>query len=443
MAKNSAERLAALVQIPTVSALIDTTGPEPFEQLIATLKKLYPKLHKHLTCERIKLGLLFHWKGTNESLAASPLVLMAHFDVVPAVETDPWTYPPFEGRIAEGRVWGRGTLDDKGALVCVCEAVESLLTSGFTPARDIYLSFGGNEETFGDAAQAIAETLRERGVRPYLVLDEGGAVVDAPLPWVKVRAAMIGVAEKGVMTVRLTTQAEPGHASAPGTWTAVSRLGRAVSRLTPTTFPAQLTRTTVDMLASFIPYTAGPAQVMLKTLVRSPAVAAQIFARLGGEPAALAHTTVAPTMIEGGTASNVLPSQAAATVNVRIAVGETTTSALNRITRRIADPKVTVTMVEGSDPTPESPTDNPQFDALRAAVTASYPDAVTAPYVMMAATDARHFHAYCDAVYRFAPLAMTAAQRAAVHGVDEWVEIDSLEQGRVFYEHLVRTTAGN
>ena len=439
-----AERLSALVQLPTVSAQIESIGHAPFEKLIETLRDFYPLIHQTLTCERITdLGWLFRWPGTDESLANEPVVLMAHLDVVPVDEADPWTYPPFEGKIADGRVWGRGTLDDKGTLVCLFEAVESLLASGFAPARDVYLSIGGNEETYGDAAKAIAQTFRERGLAPYLVLDEGGAVVDAPLPFVKVRTAMVGVAEKGVMTVRLEVQAEPGHSSAPGVLTAVSRIGRAVSKLTASTFPSHLPEATVAMLAAFVPHTEGAAQTLLKAMAKAPALTAQVFARMGGEPAALAHTTVAPTMISGGTAANVLPSQASAVVNVRIAVGETTETALARIEHRIADPAVTVTMIEGSDPSPQSPTDNPQFAAIAAAVGAAYPGTVTAPYVMMAATDSRHFHRFAEAVYRFAPLAMTATQREAIHGIDEWVEIDSLERGQEFFDHLIRTSAGS
>ncbi|MDR0848688.1 MAG: M20/M25/M40 family metallo-hydrolase [Propionibacteriaceae bacterium] len=438
MTSNAAEHLSQLVQIPTVSATIETSGMEPFDTLIDKLKELYPALHERLTCEKVTpLGLLYRWEGTDPSLAKEPVVLMAHFDVVPVDLNDPWTHPPFAGVIEDGKVYGRGTLDDKGALVVLLEAVESLVSEGYTPQRDTYLSLGGNEESYGDAAVAIAQTLKERNIVPSFVLDEGGAVVDAPLPFVKVRAAMIGVGEKGIATITLTAPGEAGHASAPKRFTAISRVARAVARLTPSTFPAHLSASTVSMLASFIPHTEGPAAVALKALVAAPAVTAQTFAKMGGEPAALVHTTVAATLIEGGTADNVLPSSAKATLNVRIATGETVESTVARIKRKIADSKVSVEVAEGSGPSAESPTTGPAWDALVAAVRESYPDAVASPYVMMAATDSRHFHKYAPRVYRFAPLAMNAAQRATVHGVDEWVEIDSLERGTVFYRSLI------
>ncbi|MCL2470751.1 MAG: M20/M25/M40 family metallo-hydrolase [Propionibacteriaceae bacterium] len=443
MQTSSAERLSVLAQIPTVSPLLETSGMEPFEQFIQTLASLYPLLNEHLRCERVHdLGLLFRWEGSDASLAREPLLLMSHFDVLPAAEEELWTYPPFDGIIANGRVWGRGTLDGKGPLVTICEAIESLLASGFRPVRDVYLSLSGNQEIRGDAAAAIAQTLRHRDIKPYLVLDEGGAVVDTPLPLVSLNTALVGVAEKGMMTVRLSAQGESGPASAPTSLTAVARIARAVSRLTASTFAAHLPDTTITMLSTLAPYTPGVTQAMLKALVMAPALTGQVFALLGGEIAATARTTLAATMIEGGTSATVLPASASAILDIRIAISETTTSALNRITSRIFDPKVTVTMVEGWDPTTPSSLDNAQFDAIRGAVETSYPGTLTVPHVLLDCTDARHFRDCGEAVYRFTPLTMNGVQRAAVHGVDEWVDTNSLSRGQLFHEQLIRTVAG-
>jgi len=320
----------------------------------------------------------------------------------------------------------------------ILEAVESLLAEGFTPARDVYLSFGGNEETYGSAAIAIAAALKDRGIVPWLVVDEGGAVVDAPLPFVPGSAAMIGVGEKGVMTVRLTARGDGGHASAPPSRTAVRRIARAVERLGPGTFRPRTPRAISRMLVQLSGSASGPARLLLRTLGAIPLLSARVFAALGGEPAALVRTTVAPTMQSGGTAANVLPSQASATVNLRIALGETVSSAAARVRRRIADPKVAVEVLEGSDPSPESPTDNAQFALLAEALAVSHPGVPAVPYVMMAATDSRHFHRFTPAVYRFAPLEMSHAQRAAIHGVDESVEIAALERGERFHRALLQ-----
>ncbi|MGA1828919.1 M20/M25/M40 family metallo-hydrolase [Microbacterium sp.] len=426
-----------MIKMPTVSAEFDSRGSQPFEDFVALLAELYPLVHEHLSLERITdFGLLFHWAG--EAASAQPIVLMAHYDVVPVDESDAWTYPPFEGRVEDGWVFGRGALDDKGPLLVVLEAVENLLAADFTPARDVYLSFGGNEETYGAAAASIATTLRERGIVPWLVLDEGGAIVDAPLPFALGDAAMVGVGEKGVATLRLNARGDGGHASAPPKITAVGRIARAIDRLDPGTFPARTPAAITRMLSLFADKARGRDQTLLRTLATFPALTARIFAAMGGEPAALVRTTVAATMQQGGTAANVLPSQASATLNLRIALGETVAGTVRRVKRRIRDPLVEVTIVESSEPSPESPTDNDQFALIVDAVKESYPDAATVPYVMMAATDSRHFHRFSPAVYRFAPLRMSNAQRASIHGVDERVEIASLERGEVFHRALLQ-----
>ncbi|HVL63217.1 MAG TPA: M20/M25/M40 family metallo-hydrolase [Microbacterium sp.] len=432
-----AERLSRMIQLPTVSAELDSRGAQPFEDFVTLLAELYPVVHERLELERVtEFGLLFRWAGAAAS--AQPVVLMAHYDVVPVDESDAWTHPPFEGLVEDGWVYGRGALDDKGPLLVVLEAVENLLLAGFTPARDVYLSFGGNEETYGAAAQEVATTLRERGIVPWLVLDEGGAVVDAPLPFALGSAAMVGVGEKGVVTLQLSARGDGGHASAPPRITAVGRIARAIDRLDAGTFAARTPAAITRMLSLFANKARGRDQTVLRTLATFPALTARIFAAMGGEPAALVRTTVAATMQQGGTAANVLPSQASATINLRIALGETAAGTVRRVRRRIHDPLVEISVVESSDPSPESPTDNAQFGLISAAVKASYPDAATVPFVCMAATDSRHFHRFAPAVYRFAPLAMSNAQRASVHGVDERVEIASLEKGELFHRALLQ-----
>lgn len=461
----AAERLSRMIRLPTVSAEIEERGHAPFERFVELLAELYPLVHERLERERItELGLLFRWRGADPDL--DPAVLMAHFDVVPVDESDDWTHPPFAGVIAPGNdgagrgarsarvssgshnpagaisrdyVYGRGALDDKGPLLVILEAVEGLLAEDFTPARDVYLSFGGNEETFGDAAQAIAERFRERGITPWLVLDEGGAVVDAPLPLVRGRAAMVGVGEKGIATLRLSARGDGGHASAPPPLTAVGRVSRAVGRLTPGTFPSRTPAGVTRMLQLFAERGRGPGRLLYRLLAASPRLTALVFNCLGGEPAALVRTTVAPTMLSGGTAANVLPSHADATVNLRIALGETVAGTARRVRRRIADRRVTVEVLAGDDPSPESPTDNAQFALIAEAVGQSHPDAQTVPYLMLAATDARHFHAFAPACYRFAPLAMSAELRATIHGVDERVAVSELARGERFHRALIRS----
>lgn len=428
----SADRLARLIQVPTVAG-----DAEPFARFVELLAAEYPLLHHALSVERVgDTGILYRWVGREATRVA---VLMAHYDVVPAEAGAGWTHDPFAGVIEDGSVWGRGALDDKGPMLVILEAVENLLADGFVPHHDVYLSFGGNEESYGGDAIAVAELLQQRGIVPWIVIDEGGAVVDAPLPFVPVRSAMVGVGEKGIATVRLTATSAGGHASAPPVDSTSARLARAILRLDRNPFRVRMPPPVRTMLAAFEPHVSRRYRLLLRALRIAHPLGARLLVRRGGESAALMHTTIAVTMVAGGTAPNVLPPALSATLNIRIATDETVSGALDTIRRRIADDGVAIELLEGSEPSPLSPTDNEQFAVIARAVDATFPNTVTAPYVMMAATDSRHLHRFAPAVYRFSPLEMDAAQRASIHGENERVGIDSLASGERFFQFLLRS----
>lgn len=450
-----AARLSRMVRVRTVEdADANANAADllaPFTEFLALLQELYPLVSAHLERELVtERGVLYRWPGSvspsgdsrggdGEAAAPGALLLMAHFDVVPAFEAEGWTHPPFDGAIADGSVWGRGTLDDKGPLCVILEAVETLLAEGHTPPRDVYLWFGGDEETHSTAATAAAALFRERRLTPWLVLDEGGAVVDAPLPFIDVPAAMIGVGEKGSVNVILKASGDAGHASAPSGLTPTARIARAVSRVERRPFPARLNPVAREMFATFTPHAQGSGKLLLETLTRAPQLAAHALARLGGDAAALVRTTLATTRLSGGSADNVLPASASATLNCRIAPGESVASTVRHVRRAIRDREVRIRFTDPNEPTTVAPTDNPQFRLLRDAARAAYPEAIAAPYITLAATDAKLFQRFAPATYRFAPLAMDAAQRAAIHGVDERVSIASLHAGVTFHTTLLRS----
>src|SRR5437773_2152768 len=224
-----AQRLAGALRFKTISyqdsSQFDAREFDGFQRYLRTT---FPKLHAALKLEKVNgYGLLYEWPGSDPSVP--PIVLLAHQDVVPVepgTETR-WTEPPFEGRIAGGYVWGRGALDDKGSLVGLCEAVEHLLGAGAgaKPRRTVYLAFGYDEEVGGRRGAArIAELLASRNVHPEFVLDEGGALTNGLIAGVSAPVAVVGIAEKGYVTVGLTAQAEGGHSSMPPDETAVGIL---------------------------------------------------------------------------------------------------------------------------------------------------------------------------------------------------------------------------
>jgi carboxypeptidase PM20D1 len=230
-----------------------------------------------------------------------------------------------------------------------------------------------------------------------------------------------------------------GHASAPTGLTAVGRIARAVARLNRNAFDVRMPRTVVSLLAALAEHAEPTYARAWRLAASAPWLAARLLAAAGGaDGAALVRTTLAPTMLSGGSSSNVLPSSASAMLNIRVNVGETTTGVVARLRRVIADPKVSVRVVEGDEPTPESPADNAQFALIAASVDAGYPGVATIPYLTTAATDGRHWHRFAPAVYRFAPLYIPAAERAGIHGRDERVAIDSLVRGERCYRALLK-----
>ncbi len=426
--------LAALVRIPTVShrdpELVDVAA---FDGFLEELAHRFPLLHEHLELTRVHThGLLFRWKGVTDE---RPVVLMAHLDVVP-VEGE-WTHPPFDGVIAEGYLWGRGTLDDKGALVGLCTAVERLLAREFIPARDVWLSFGCDEEVSGESATAAVALLRDLGVRPWFVLDEGGAVAHQAFPGVKAPVAVIGVSEKGLLSVELTARGAGGHASTPATWGPVTRIARALVRLEKSPFPAGLPEPTLDMLERMAAQMSGPLKPLLANARRLRPVVTRALILAGSEPAALTRTTMAATTLSGSPALNVIAGTATAGVNLRVAVGESLAGTVEHIRRAIRDDDIEIRIVDAHEPSPISPYDDEAFALLEHTVARRFPDAVVTPYVMMAATDSRHFTAISDNVYRHAPFRMSKEQRETIHAVDERVGLDDFADGVLWYADLI------
>ncbi|WP_256127831.1 M20/M25/M40 family metallo-hydrolase [Arthrobacter sp. SDTb3-6] len=439
-ARAAADRLGELIRFRTVfSRRRDEIELDEFTGFIDALARLFPGVHAHLEREFVNgHALLFKWPGAGPGADAAPAVLMAHYDVVPVDARDAWTHPGFSGHQDGTHVWGRGALDDKGAVVLILSAVESLVQEGFTPARDVYLSLGNNEETAGDSAAAAASLLNGRGVRPWMVLDEGGAVAENAFPGLAPPAAVVGVAEKGVLDLELLTRSPGGHASTPPKMGATARLARAIMALEENPFPQSMPGPVVEMLRRTGANSGLGLRLVTSNMWAFKGLLTKLFDALGDETRAMTRTTVAITELEGSHGANVLAATARAHANIRIAVGETVEGTLERVRRTINDPAVELRFRSGHSPSPVSSFTNAQFALIARSVGVSYPEAVVTPYVQTGATDSRHFAAICPAVYRFSPLLMDDADRASLHGIDEKVRIASLGAGVVFYRELVK-----
>lgn len=436
-------RFRELLQIPTVSHADESEIDwQPFVGFVAALERLYPRTHGRLDREIVDgHSLLYRWAGSS---AEDPLVLMAHYDVVPVVDAE-WEHPPFAATLVgegdDAELHARGAIDDKGSLVAILEAIEQLVATDFTPSRDVYLSFGHNEETAGGGARAIVALLHERGVRPGLVVDEGGAVVGGVVPGVTVPTAMVGVAERGVMTVLLTAREGGGHASTPPAMPATVRLARAVTRLHRHPFPTRIAPPVRAMFATIAPYAPQPLRWVFSNLALTGPLLAKVFPRLGPEMNAVVRTTAVATELSGAPGENVLATAARASINIRLLTGDTVASAEAHVRRAVADPAMEIEVRHGSDPSPVSPWRGEPWRRIAGAVASALGDEiVTTPYIQLGASDSRWFTGISAHVYRFTPFHLTRAERDALHSHNERIRVQVWLRGIGFYRDLVRAS---
>jgi len=440
----AAERLAGAIRFPTVSyasgAPIDTAA---FLGLHQYLANNFPLVHATLTRELVNgLSLLYTWKGADSTLP--PVVLMGHMDVVPvpAPNLPEWIQPPFSGAVAGGFVWGRGALDDKVTVLSTLEAAEGLLREGYRPPRTVYLTFGHDEEVSGRyGARAIVELLVSRGVKPALVLDEGGFMATGVIPGVAGRTAIIGIAEKGYVSLRLRARAQGGHSSTPPGRTAIGALSRAIAALEDHQFPSSLDGPTLGTLTAMAPYAPFSKRLVLANLWLT---APLVKRAMRGSPlgAALLHTTTAPTMLTAGIKDNVLPPEAAAVVNFRIRPGETIATVTAHVRGVIADSLIFVEPLDsvGVDPSPLSDVYSPAYALIRETIRGMMPgkSVPVLPYLVMGGTDAKFWGAHTDRAFRFLAVPLGEGDLERIHGVNERVAVADYATSVNFFARLLR-----
>ncbi len=439
-----AARLAEALRFETISHG-DGQAPDAaaFDGFAAFLERSYPSAHRAMIRERVGASLLYRWPGAGEGDRA-PVAFIAHIDVVPVEPgtEDQWTYPPFDGVIADGFVWGRGAMDDKGHLIALMEAAERLIVGGFAPSRDVYFLFGHDEEVGGaEGAGAMRRLLDARGVTFDWTLDEGSGLVAGVIPRAQGPMALISVAEKGSTTLRFTATAPGGHSSAPGKDTAVSIAARAVVAVNDNPYPLEIDADMAAFLRSLAPQLSFGERVVLANLwLTGPFVAKT----LGENPttAAALRTTTAPTLIEGGVKVNVLPQTANAVVNYRIHPRDNVAAVKARAEALIGDPRVTVEALGGVEPSPVASTTSEGFRAIAESTAEIFGPVPTAPFLTLQGTDTRHYVGAARDNYRFTPFIYGPDDLKRIHGTDERVSILDVVRGAAWYEALMRRVAG-
>ena len=422
------------IQFKTISyddsSLIDQ---QAFHDFKAHLRSAYPKINEVATYQKIGTGVLFHIKGKSSD---KPIVLMSHFDVVPVSKN--WTVDPFGGSTDDTYVYGRGTLDTKLTINAVMESVEYMLSKQKVLNQDVYISFGGDEEIGGKAQRAIVDYFKTHHIRPYLVLDEGGAIVSHMFPGVKEKVAAIGIAEKGFLNLEFKAESKGGHASMPPKETPVTLLASAVKKLNESKqFKMHMTEPVKAMFDHITPYSSNffIRMIFSNMWLFNPII--KLIAKLsGGQLNAMFKTTLAFTVSEGSKAYNVLPNEAKIGVNIRLRPDESSDVIMARIKKIIANDDITVTPLLVSEPSPLSFMDE-GYMMLEKAVTDTWQHTIVSPYLMVATTDSRYYHDICDRVYKFSPMDVSKDDLSRMHADDERMSKENVINSVKFYIRLL------
>lgn len=440
-AEAAVARFARALSYPTVSHR-DSAQNEvaAFAAFRAFLRESFPRSFAALEWQEVNThSLLGRWPG--RAGAGLPAMFIAHYDVVPVDPADDgkWTQPPFAGSVRDGFVWGRGALDDKGNLMALLEATESLLAAGWQPERDIYLGFGHDEEVGGaEGAAGIAALLAARGVRLDFVLDEGGAIsLPGMVPGVERPVAVVGIAEKGYLTLELLARASGGHSSTPKADSSILRLARALDALERDPFPQVLDY--VHWLADAVvpELSLAPRAVVRNLWLFGPLLAPW----LGDLPEinAMTRVTVAPTMLSAGVKDNVQPTEARATVNLRLLPGWSMAAARERVAAIVAAHGVELRVVDGNEASPgPSSLHSDAWEVLARSIRQTRGEPiVVAPFLSMGGTDLKHYYALTGNHYRFGFVPMAPEDFRRVHGIDERLSVtDYLSSVRFFHNAL-------
>jgi len=432
-----AEHLAAAVRCQTVP--LDETGtpdPSAFQQLHKMLAETYPLIHQKLKREVINgFSLLYTWQGSRPDL--EPILLMAHQDVVSADPSE-WTHPPFEGKIIDDFVWGRGTLDIKNQLIGIMDAVETLLQQGFRPERTILLGLGHDEETGGvNGCKRMGQLLKERGIHLAGIVDEGGGIMAGLAAGVRGPIALVGVSEKGYLTVEFSVHGQPGHSSTPPPQTSIGILAKALARLEAHPMPVHLRR-----LRPMYHGIGRAAPIYLQVAFANIWLFGPFLKRWlvpKAEMNASIRTTTALTIINGGVEDNTIPSEVKAIANFRLLPGDTIAEVLWHIKKVIRDERVKFMPVEGkyNEALPVSPMNVPAYQGLTNVIRQVFDNPPVAPYVMLGGTDCQHFVPVCENIYRFTSVVMDESFMGLEHGIDERIPVASIGKMVMFYAQLM------
>lgn len=431
-AEEYAKKLSAMVRCETVSAP-DEDLQYKFLAFHAVLEKLFPLVHRRLEKTEIDGNLLYRWKGEQSD---RPLVLMSHQDVVPA--EGEWLHEPFSGDIADGKVWGRGASDTKCSVMAFFQVVEELLAEGYTPPQDVYLLTSCTEEWGGEGCPKLVAELEKRGVKPWLVCDEGGGIITDPIGGIHGNFAMVGVFEKGKADVRFTATSEGGHSSTPKAHSPVARLAAFVNEAeTRPIFRRKIPKEVAAMFETLAPYASFPLKLVFSNLWLFRPVLLKALPLISAQAGAMIRTTIAFTMMSGSDACNVMPQKATVSANMRFIPHQGMKESLEIIRKLASKHGLETEVLTANDYTEPVDIHGEAFRTVQQVIEKTFPGCAGSPYVMTGATDSRFCQRICPNVVRFAPVIYGPEQMKGMHGLNENIEYNCLPGAVDFYKNLI------
>ena len=430
------ERFQMMLRKKTVSAKDDNFDKEEFASFLPMLKEIYPDVFMKVQAQLInEYGILVCLKGKNPNL--DPVVLMAHHDVV-SDEGQDWKYPAFEAEIHDECIWARGAIDTKCLIAGVFEALDRLVKDGFTPERDIYFASSNCEEVAGDTMPKIVEWFKNNNIKPWFVLDEGGAIMTSLPMGIKTPFAMVALSEKGWATVELTATAKTAAHSAKAAGSKVSapvKLVRALDKLDKSPTTATITPALEGMLRSFAPYIDGPVSKVLSNINIFKPVVKKVM-QTNADTAAMIRSAVNLTKLEAGKENGGIPDTAKATLSIKIAPQDKLSDIILHI-KKVVGNEIKVEVIKSSEPPVISDYKTESFDYIKATIKKVFPEVGVAPFILNAGTDSRHFAKICKEVYRFGAFTLDDDLFATVHSANERIPIKDYLKCIEFYTQLL------
>ncbi len=429
---NYAKRLSRLIQAETISTF-NQKDKTKFYKFHDLLRVTFPNVFMICYFEYFDGSFMLHWKGSGSK---EPILLMNHHDVVEA--PGEWKYAPFSGEIAEDKLWGRGTLDTKGGLWAMLQAADELIAEGFVPNRDVYFVSTCNEECDSLGADSISKALHDRGIHFYMVLDEGGMIINEPIDGAKGNFAMVGVGEKGCADLKFVARSSGGHASTPGKNTPLVRLGKFMAAAEKgKVFNAKISPTICEMFSKVSSSMSGPLKIILGHSRLFKPLLVKVMPSVSNAANAMLKTTIAFTMAYGSEGTNVLPQEAWVIGNMRYSHhqgGKGSIEAISELAKKYDIE--TVVMDPGVD-SPLSDYRSEAFSLIENAVNNIFAGVKTSPYVMTGASDCRYMSRVSENCFRFTPFIIDNEQMDSIHGINENVDLSALAPAVDFYKYII------